>query len=59
MKPILSIFKVFQHSDEYFEMLSDSNFSRSQVLKQLLVIFIFSFLYGIVMGVSTDISKAW
>lgn len=50
MKSILSIFKVFQHSDEYFEMLSDSNFSRSQVLKQLLVIFIFSFLYGIVMG---------
>ncbi len=50
MKPILSIFKVFQHSDEYFEMLSDSNFSRNQVLKQLLVIFIFSFLYGIVMG---------
>jgi hypothetical protein len=50
MKPILSIFKVFQHSDEYFEMLSDSIFSRRQVLKQLLVIFIFSFLYGIVMG---------
>jgi hypothetical protein len=50
MKPILSIFKVFQHSDEYFDMLSDSNFSRNQVLKQLLVIFIFSFLYGIVMG---------
>jgi hypothetical protein len=50
MKPILSIFKVFQHSDEYFEMLSDSNFSRQQILKQLLVIFIFSFLYGIVMG---------
>jgi hypothetical protein len=50
MKPILSIFKVFQHSDEYFEMLSDSNFSRSQIMKQLLVIFIFSFLYGIVMG---------
>jgi len=50
MKSILSIFKVFQHSDEYFEMLSDSNFSRQQILKQLLVIFIFSFLYGIVMG---------
>jgi hypothetical protein len=50
MKSIFSIFKVFQHSDEYFEMLSDSNFSRNQVWKQLLVIFIFSLLYGIVMG---------
>jgi hypothetical protein len=50
MKPILSIFKVFQNSDDYFEMLSNPNFSRNQVLKQLLVIFIFSFLYGIVMG---------
>lgn len=50
MKPLFSIFKVFQHSDEYFEMLSDSSFSQSQVFKQLLVIFIFSFLYGIVMG---------
>jgi hypothetical protein len=50
MKSIFSIFKVFQHSDEYFEMLSDNNFSRNQVWKQLLVIFVFSLLYGIVMG---------
>lgn len=50
MKTDLSIFKVFQHSDEYFEMLSDTGYSRKYVLKQILVIFLFSFLYGIVMG---------
>jgi hypothetical protein len=50
MKSILSIFKVFQNSDDYFEKLSDPDFSRNQVMKQFLVIFIFSFLYGIVMG---------
>jgi len=50
MKPNLSVFKVFQHSDEYFEMLSDKEFSRKYVLKQVLFIFLFTFLYGIVMG---------
>ncbi len=50
MKANMSIFKVFQHSDEYFELLSDPVNSRKYVLKQLLVIFIFSVLYGIVMG---------
>jgi hypothetical protein len=50
MKANLSVFKVFQHSDEYFEILSDPANSRRYVLKQLLVIFIFSVLYGIVMG---------
>jgi len=50
MKTDLSIFKVFQHSDEYFEMLSDSEYSRKLVLKQVLVIFVFALIYGIVMG---------
>lgn len=50
MKTDLSIFKVFQHSDEYFEMLSDPGYSRKYVLKQILVILLFTFLYGIVMG---------
>jgi len=45
-----SIFKVFQHSEEYFEILSDPRNSRKYVLKQMLFIFLFSFLYGIVMG---------
>jgi hypothetical protein len=50
MKTDLSIFKVFQHSDDFFEMLSNSELSRKYVLKQVIVIFIFSCLYGIAMG---------
>jgi hypothetical protein len=50
MKTDLSIFKVFQHSEEYFEMLSDNTFSRKYVLKQMLFILLFTFIYGIVMG---------
>lgn len=50
MKTNLSIFKVFQHSEEYFEILSDPRNSRKYVLKQMLFIFLFSFLYGAVMG---------
>jgi hypothetical protein len=50
MKTNLSVFKVFQHSDEYFEMLSNTAFSRKYVLKQVLYIFLFTLLYGIVMG---------
>jgi len=50
MKPYQSIFKVFQHSEEFFEMLSDSEFSRKFVLKQVIFIFLFSLIYGIVMG---------
>jgi hypothetical protein len=44
------IFKVFQHSEEYFEMLSDSEFSRKYVIKQILFILVFTFIYGVVMG---------
>lgn len=50
MKTDLSLFKVFQHNDDYFEMLSDPEFSRKNVLKQSFVIFIFCCIYGIVMG---------
>ncbi len=50
MKTDQSIFKVFQHSDEYFEMLSDPEYSKKFVVKQVLVILLFSVLYGIVMG---------
>jgi hypothetical protein len=50
MKTDQTIFKVFQHSDEYFEMLGDSAFSRKYVIKQMLFILLFSFIYGIVMG---------
>ena len=50
MKANQSIFKVFQHSDEYFEMLNDSEFTRKWVFRQILYIFLFSFIYGLVMG---------
>jgi hypothetical protein len=50
MKTNPTIFKVFQHNDEYYETLSDSEFSRKFVIKQVLVILLFTFLYGIVMG---------
>jgi hypothetical protein len=50
MKPNPSIFKVFQHGDDYFEMLSDPEFSRKNLVQQILVIFVFSLLYGIMMG---------
>jgi hypothetical protein len=50
MKTTRSIFKVFQHGDEYFESLSNEEFSKKFVLKQILFILLFSFIYGIVMG---------
>jgi hypothetical protein len=50
MEANLSIFKVFQHGDEYFELLNNPEFSRKYVLKQVLFIFIFSLIYGVVMG---------
>jgi hypothetical protein len=45
-----SIFRAFQHSDEYFEILNDPEHTRNYLFKQLLYIVIFSFLYGIIMG---------
>jgi hypothetical protein len=50
MKTNLSIFKVFQQGDDYFEILNDAEFSRRYVIKQVLIILLFTFLYGIVMG---------
>jgi hypothetical protein len=50
METNLSIFKVFQHSDDYFELLSNPEFSRKYVVKQVLFILIFSCIYGLVMG---------
>jgi hypothetical protein len=50
MKTNQSVFKVFQNSEEYFEILNDSEFSRKYVIKQLLFILLFSFIYGVVMG---------
>jgi hypothetical protein len=45
-----SIFKAFQNSDEYFELLNDPQYSRKYIFTQLLYIVLFSFVYGIIMG---------
>lgn len=50
MKTSPSLFKVFQHSDEFFEMLTDKAFSKTYVGRQSLYIFAFALVYGIVMG---------
>lgn len=44
------VFKAFQNSDEYFEILNDKVNSRKIILQQLVLILIFTFLYGIIMG---------
>ncbi len=50
MNTKLSVFKIFQHKDEFFEMLNDPEHSRRFVYRQMLVILVFTLLYGIVMG---------
>jgi len=43
------VFKVFQNTESYFTEM-DKNQSRSLIIKQILVICIFAFIYGAVMG---------
>lgn len=50
MKTDVSVFKVFQHSDEFFEMLSDTDYSRKVIFRQIGITFLFLLMYGIVMG---------
>jgi hypothetical protein len=50
MKSTISIFKVFQQGDEYFDVLSSTDKSSAYVVKQLLIILLFSFCYGAIMG---------
>jgi hypothetical protein len=45
-----SIFKAFQRSDDYFEILNDPENSRKYFITQLLYVVLFSFIYGIIMG---------
>jgi hypothetical protein len=45
-----SIFKAFQRSDDYFEILNDPENSRKYLFTQLFYVVLFSFLYGIIMG---------
>lgn len=50
MKTQLSIFKVFQNNDEYFELLNDSALSKKYVIRQLSFILLFALIYGVIMG---------
>jgi hypothetical protein len=50
MKNFQTVFNVFRQKDEYFELLSDPEFARKNYLRQMLVILLFSLLYGVVMG---------
>ena len=45
-----SIFKAFQRSDDYFEILNDPENSRKYLITQLLYVVLFSFIYGVIMG---------
>lgn len=46
----LSVFKVFQQGDEYFEVLNDPHVSKKYLGRQILTILILSVLYGLIMG---------
>lgn len=50
MKTIQEIFKVFQHGEEFFQILNEKKLVKKFLLTQILLIFVFCFLYGIVMG---------
>lgn len=50
MKFDLSVFKVFQQGDEYFELLNEKDNAKKYLFKQALYILIFSFIYGLIMG---------
>jgi hypothetical protein len=50
MKNEQSVFSVFRQNEEYYELLSETGTSRQYVIKQVLLILLFSFLYGVVMG---------
>jgi hypothetical protein len=50
MQPKLSIYKLFQQSDDFFETLGNSAESKAYFFRQVFLIFLFSLLYGIIMG---------
>lgn len=47
---MFEVFKIFQDKEAYFESVSQDKQVNWIVMKQILVIFLFSFLYGVVMG---------
>jgi len=47
---MVNVFKVFQQGDEYYEKLSSPEYAGKYALQQILLILVFSVLYGIIMG---------
>ncbi len=58
MKSDFNVFKVFQQGDEYFELLNQRDNGRRYLYKQVLIILIFSFLYGLIMGSFNGITQS-
>jgi hypothetical protein len=50
MKFNFSIYKLFQQSDDFFETLGEPALAKTYFFQQLFFIFVFSLLYGVVMG---------
>lgn len=50
MKSDFNVFKVFQQGDEYFELLNEQGNAKKYLYKQVLLILLFSFFYGLIMG---------
>jgi hypothetical protein len=53
-----SIFKAFQRSDDYFEILNDPENSRKYLITQLVYVVLFSFIYGVIMGSYNGVSQS-
>ena len=50
MKSTLSVFRIFQQSEDFFDKLSDQSYGRRMVLNQVIIILLFLLVYGVVMG---------
>lgn len=44
------VFKIFQNKDAYFESITENQQMGKIIFKQIAIIFLFAFLYGVVMG---------
>jgi hypothetical protein len=50
MNQFTNLFRIFQHEEEYFESITDVKSAKNTIGKQLLLVLIFMFVYGIIMG---------
>ncbi len=58
MKSDFNVFKVFQQGDEYFELLNNQDNAKKYLCRQALLILLFSFIYGLVMGSFNGITQS-